>query len=85
MDTPAPVHLKEMYKVIRHVLSTKGYVLKFELRKDMTKWALTTLSDSDFASEKETRIRVFWIHQIFLSNSNCLEKQRNEKCCIVKN
>ena len=29
MDAPAPVHLKEMYKVIRHVLSTKGYGLKF--------------------------------------------------------
>ena len=25
MDAPAPVQLKEMYKVIRHVLSTKGY------------------------------------------------------------
>ena len=25
MDAPAPVYLKEMYKVIRHVLSTKGY------------------------------------------------------------
>ena len=50
MDAPAPVHLKEMYKVIRHVLSTKG----FELRKDMK-----ALSDSDFASDKETRISVF--------------------------
>ena len=59
MDTPAPVHLKEMYKVIRHVLSTKGYGLKFELRKDMIKWALKPLSDSDFASDKETRISVF--------------------------
>ena len=59
MDAPAPVHLKEMYKVIRHVLSTKGCGLKFELRKDMTKWALKALSDSDFASEKETRISVF--------------------------
>ena len=29
IDAPAPVHLKEMYKVIRHVLSTKGYGLKF--------------------------------------------------------
>ena len=29
MDAPAPVHLKEMYKVIRHILSTKGYGLKF--------------------------------------------------------
>ena len=59
MDVPAPVHLKEMYKVIRHVLSTKGYGLKFELRKDMIKWALKALSDSDFASDKETRISVF--------------------------
>ena len=59
MDAPAPVHLKEMYKVIRHVLSTKGYGLKLELRKDMIKWALKALSDSDFASDKETRISVF--------------------------
>ena len=59
MDAPAPVHLKEMYKVIRHVLSTKGYGLKFELRKDIIKWALKALSDSDFASDKETRISVF--------------------------
>ena len=33
MAAPAPVHLKEMYEVIRHVLSTKGYGLEFELRK----------------------------------------------------
>ena len=59
MDAPAPVHLKEMYKVIRHVLSTKGYGLKFEQRKDIIKWALKALSDSDFASDKETRISVF--------------------------
>ena len=59
MDAPAPAHLKEMYKVIRHVLSTKGFGLKFELNKDMIKWALKALSDSDFASDKETRISVF--------------------------
>ena len=59
MDAPVPAHLKEMYKVIRHVLSTKGYGLKFELRKDIMKWALKTLSDSDFASDKEPRISVF--------------------------
>ena len=58
MDAPAPVHIKEMYKVIRLVLSTKGYGLKFELRKDMIKWALKALSDCDFASDKETRISV---------------------------
>ena len=59
MDAPAPVHLKEMYKVIRFVLSTKDYGLKFELRKDMKMWALKALSDSDFANDKETRISVF--------------------------
>ena len=59
MDAPAPAHLKEMYKLIRHVLATKGYGLKFELRKDIIKWALNALSDSDFASDKETRISVF--------------------------
>ena len=59
MDAPAPVHLEEMYKVIRHVLCTKGYGLKFELRKGMIKWALKALRDSDFASDKETRISVF--------------------------
>ena len=59
MDAPAPVHVKEMYKVIRYVLSTKEHGLKFELRKDMKKWALNAQSDSDFASDKETRISVF--------------------------
>ena len=59
MDAPVLVHLKEMYKVIRHVLSTKGYGLMFELRKDIIKWALRALSDSDFASDKERRISVF--------------------------
>ena len=37
MDAPAPVHLKETYKVIRYVLSTKEHGLKLELRKDMKK------------------------------------------------
>ena len=60
MDAPAPVHLKVMYKAIRHVLLTKGYGLKFELRKDMLKWALKALSDSDFPCDKETRISVLF-------------------------
>ena len=59
MDAPASVHLKEMYKVIRYVLSTKQYGLKFELRKDINEWALKALSDSDFASDKGKRISGF--------------------------
>ena len=59
MDAPAPVHLKEMYKVIRFVLSSNDYGLKFDLRKDIKMLALKALSDSDLASDKETRISVF--------------------------
>ena len=59
MDAPAPGHLKEMYKLIMFVLSTKDYGLKFKLIKTIRKWVLRALSDSDFASDKETRISVF--------------------------
>ena len=59
MDAPAPAHLKEMYKLIRFMLSTKDYGLKFGLMKDIKKWAQKALSDSDFASDKETRISIF--------------------------
>ena len=59
MDAPAPVHLKEMYKLIRFVLSTKDFGLKFKLIKSIRKWVLKALSDSDFASNKETRISVY--------------------------
>ena len=59
MDAPAPAHLKEMYKLIKFVLSTKDYGLKFKLIKSMRKWVLKALNDRDFASDKETRISVF--------------------------
>ena len=58
-DPPALAHLKEMCKLIKFVLSTKDYGLKFKLIKSMRKWVLKALSDSDFASDKETRISVF--------------------------
>ena len=59
MDAPAPAHLKEMYKLIRFVLSTKDYGLKFKLIKSIRKWLLKALGGSDFASDKEPRISVF--------------------------
>ena len=59
MDAPVPVHLKEMYNLIRFVLSTKDYGLKFKLIKSIRKWVLKALSDSDFASDKEMRISVY--------------------------
>ena len=48
-----------MYKLIRFVLSTKDYGLKFKLIKSIRKWVLKALGDSDFASDKETRISIF--------------------------
>ena len=59
MDAPAPAHLKEMYKLIRFVVETQNHGLKFKLMKSIRKWVLKALNDSDFASEKETRISVF--------------------------
>ena len=59
MDAPAPVHLKEIYKLIRFVLSTKDYGRKFQLIKSIRKWVLRALSDSDFASDKEMRISIY--------------------------
>ena len=59
MDAPAPVHLKEMYKLIRFVMYTKDFGLKLELMKNIKKWALKALSDSDFACDKEIRISIF--------------------------
>ena len=59
MDAPAPAHLKEMYKLTRFVLATKYHGLKFKLMKSMRKWVLKALSDSDFASDKETRISIY--------------------------
>ena len=59
MDAPAPVHLKEMNKLIRFVLSTKDFGLKFELMKNIKKWALKALSGNDFDGDKKSRISVY--------------------------
>ena len=59
MDGPAPVHLKEMYNLIMFVLSTKDFGLKCKLIKSIRKWVLKALSESDFASDKDTRISVY--------------------------
>ena len=37
MDAPAPAHLKEMYKLIRFVLSTKDYGLKIQTDQECKK------------------------------------------------
>ena len=75
MDAPAPAHLSEMYKLIRFVLSTKYFGLKFKLIKSIRNWVLKALSDSDFASVKETRISVYGYVIYFFWNANCLRSK----------
>ena len=57
MDRPAPVHLKEMYRIIRYVLDMKEYGLKFYPKR--CTWTIQAFSDSDFAGDKETRRSVY--------------------------
>ena len=45
MDAPSPVHPKEMYKLIRFLLSTNDFRLKFQMMKNIMMWALKALSD----------------------------------------
>ena len=82
MDAPAPVHLKEIYKLIRFVLSTTDYGLKFELMNDMKKWALKALSNSDFASDKETRISEFG-HIIYFCGIPIARRSKGMKSVVL--
>ena len=83
MDRPAPIHLREMYRIIRYVLETKRFGLRFYPIR--CSWIIQAFNDSDFAGDKEMRRSVIWIFYMFLWNTNCLEKQRYEKCCVVYN
>ena len=63
MDRPAPVHLKEMYRVIRYVLDTKEYGLKFYPKRCTS--TIQAFSDSDSAGNKETRRSVYGYFMYF--------------------
>ena len=50
---------KEMTRIIKFVLDTSDYGLRFEPNPSVdSKWSLTIYTDSDFAGDKETRISV---------------------------
>ena len=82
MDAPAPAHLKEMYKLIRFVLCTKDYGLKFKLIKSIRKWVLKELSDSDFASDKETRISVY-VYVIYFCGKPIAWRSKGMKSVVL--
>ena len=57
MDRPARIHLKEMYRIIRYVLKTRKYGLKFYPKR--CSWIIQAFGDSDFAGDRETRRRAY--------------------------
>jgi hypothetical protein len=58
MDGATPGQFKEMQRVVKYVLDTKEKGLRLELNADRKGWYLEGLSDSDFATDKDTRISV---------------------------
>ena len=57
MDRPAPIHLKEIYWIIRDVLETRDHGLKFHSKR--SSWSIQASSDSDFAGDRETRRNIY--------------------------
>ena len=84
MDAPAPAHLKEMYKLIRFVLSTKDFGLKLRLIKTIRKWVLKALSESDFACDRETRICVYG-YVIYFSGIPIAWRSKGMKSVVLSN
>ena len=54
-------HFKELYRVIKFVLDTRHWSLRYKLSEDnrkMMTWDFKAYSDSDFAGDKDTRLSV---------------------------
>jgi hypothetical protein len=58
MDGATPGQFKEMTRIVKYVLTTKAKGLKLELDVNHKGWYLEGLSDSDFATDKDSRISV---------------------------
>ena len=59
MDGATRSQEKELLRVIKFVLDTKDFGLKLKPIKEEGSWKLKALSDSDFASDGDTRISVY--------------------------
>ena len=57
MDRSAPIHPKEMYRIIRYVMESKRDGLRFYPKRGS--WIIQAFSDSDFAGDRETRRSVY--------------------------
>ena len=58
-DCPTSAAFKELKRVIKYVLDTKHYGLRFcPIETEDDEWRIIAFSDSDYAGDKETRISV---------------------------
>ena len=59
LDCPSPAAYKEMLRVIKFVLDTRGLAIKMApVDLIENEWIVIAYSDSDFAGDKETRISI---------------------------
>ncbi len=60
LDGPSPAAYKELLRVIKYVLDTKGLAIKVKPLSlgELVEWLIVVFSDSDFAGDKETRISI---------------------------
>ena len=55
MDGASKMHMKELLRIIKFVMMTPDMGLKFKPKNKNGTWQLRALSDSDFASDKDSR------------------------------
>ena len=58
LDGPSEAAFKEMLRVVKYVLDTKNYALKIHPKWNDNKWQMVAYSDSDWATDPETRISI---------------------------
>jgi hypothetical protein len=59
LDQPSPAAYKEMLRVLKYVMDTKNLALKIQPEMgEENVWTLIAFCDSDFASDRETRISI---------------------------
>ena len=54
-------HMKEMLRLIKFVIDTRNWMLKFEVKgnlKRKLRWLVRAFCDSNFAGDKDTRLSV---------------------------
>ena len=81
MDCASYAHLKEMYRVVKFVLDTKDFGLKFLPNLDDV-WFLEALCDSDFAGDKEKRISVTG-YVVYFMGVPIAWKSRGQKSVVL--